>query len=191
MWVAGTLGAFFTAIVRTIPIDIQRLQSGPDAGLILDRALRYGYLLWLLSYFFITNLRLEQGEHPSRRDLVFDVIQSVAGLSAAYALGFVSETRGFGPHESAGAIISANLTILSIALIAFYLFRSEADRRIHQLRFVGAILAAASILTASVVTSTIWMLTSSALFLLALWVTLWRYIRLRLRPESPSRTSTL
>jgi hypothetical protein len=92
MWVAGTLGAFFAAFVRTIPIDARTLTFHFQSvcwPCTWDRVIRYGYLLWLLDYFFISNVRNEEQVPPKVKDLVFDVLQSTSALGAAIFLGFI------------------------------------------------------------------------------------------------------
>src|SRR5689334_23022789 len=93
MWVAGTLGVFFTTVLRNLPVHLHQVSSTPNWIYTLDLFGRYGYLLWLLVYFFISNFRIDQSEHE--KDLQFDVIQSVVSLSALVALDFVVPGQGF------------------------------------------------------------------------------------------------
>ena len=84
LWVAGTLGAFFTAFARTLPVHIKEWAWPPDAPYTIDLIVRYGYLLWLLAYFFISNLENEQSKsEPKKWEITFDILQSLSGLMAA------------------------------------------------------------------------------------------------------------
>ncbi len=189
MWVAGTLGAFFTAFVRNIPADIHTLHASPAGVAILDRSLRYGYLLWLLAYFFITNLLNEQGDHPTTRELVFDVIQSISGLTAAYLLGFIAQNTGLATTNHSGAVVAANAVILVIALTALFLFRQSAMKNLNRLRLTGAGLAALSLAVGLLPTSAVVTLILAGLSQLGLWGTLYLYIRLRLGETTTATTA--
>jgi hypothetical protein len=86
LWVAGTMGAYFTALAHSLPETITRLSQGrlpfDDVAVI---CLSYGYLLWLLFYFLTS---ATNNDHPAagrgRWDVAFDVTQSVGGLIAAF-----------------------------------------------------------------------------------------------------------
>lgn len=147
LWVAGTLGAFFTALARTLPGDLYQLVHQFDGGFALNAALRYGYQLWLIWYFFLSNLRSQNDDPPKRREVFYDVVQSVCGLTAAYYLGFLvsPDPRDLinGIFHGVLAYLAPNAAILVICLLAFYLFR-ERHPELQTPRGLGAAIAFAS-----------------------------------------------
>ncbi len=119
LWVAGTMGALFTALARTLPAHLNRLFFGSaDLPYKLDTFLRYGYLLWLLSYFVISNLRIQSDSEREKADVFYDMLQSVFALSAAYFLDFLV------PSEHQGVTVFAWPTgaIFLICVLALLLF---------------------------------------------------------------------
>ncbi|HVR08134.1 MAG TPA: hypothetical protein VMW75_08805, partial [Thermoanaerobaculia bacterium] len=46
-WVAGTAGAFLSALARNLPLDIESTTSSPDWPYTIDLFIRYGYVFWL------------------------------------------------------------------------------------------------------------------------------------------------
>jgi len=143
MWVAGTLGVFFTAAVRSIPVHIRQTSMTPDWPYTLDLFTRYGYLLWLLVYFFMSNLRIDQSEKAN--ELKYDVIQSVVSLAALVGLDFVVSGQGIPVGSYSWAITVANAAILIIAGLALKWF---PDGNLRKLRVAGLMLAAVSIFIA-------------------------------------------
>ena len=143
MWVAGTLGVFFTTVLRNVPVHVRQASLTPDWPYTLDLFTRYGYLLWLLVYFFMSNFRIDQSD--DRNDLRFDVIQSVASLTALVSLDFVVSGYGIPVGHYAWAITVANVTILIIASLALKWFKVA---NLKSLRVAGLILAALSIAVA-------------------------------------------
>src|SRR5205809_7454360 len=124
LWVAGTLGAYFTAFWHTVPDTIVHLSQGyppfDDAVVI---ALRYCYLLWLLFYFLASATNNEHAAAGRTRwDIGFDVMQSIGGLIAAFILGFTAPwtNRGVTPY------IVTNFVIFLICAVSLPLFRSSA-----------------------------------------------------------------
>ncbi|SRR6266404_1281012 len=149
LWVAGTLGAFFTALARNIPTHVREFTGTlPLADSILDRSLRYGYLLWFLIYFFVSNLHID--DPPTRyRDIFFDVVQSVFALSSLYFLGFVHVDTSY----RLGAYAVTNAGILAICVLSIPLFRAPdgtTDYGVNRLRWVGVLLSGVSLLLALV-----------------------------------------
>ena len=68
-----------------------------DCDYTLDTFVRYGYLLWLLWYFFISNLNLQNDlPEPKKWDVWYDVLQPVCSLTAAFFLGFVLPDQRYG-----------------------------------------------------------------------------------------------
>jgi hypothetical protein len=143
MWVAGTLGVFFTTVLRSVPVHLRQTSLTPDWPYTLDLFTRYGYLLWLLIYFFMSNFRIDQSD--DRNDLKFDVIQSVASLTALVGLDFVVSGYGIPLGHYPWAITVANVTILIIASLALKWFKVA---NLKSLRVAGLILAALSIAVA-------------------------------------------
>src|SRR5712692_5259995 len=76
LWVAGTLGAFFTAFARSLPVHLREISRHFDTEYTIDRFVRYGYLLWLLAYFLISNLQNRQSKTLNKWDITYDVVQS-------------------------------------------------------------------------------------------------------------------
>jgi len=137
LWVAGTLGAFFSALAKTLPGHLSEMTFQPNWLYTADVFIRYGYLSWSVTYFFTTHLRIDNPNYkPTRKDIVFDVIQSVLGLTGAVALGFVVTQ----PYSLNIAYGFGNGVILLIALAAWLLFRNEGG--LGRLRIAAAIAAA-------------------------------------------------
>ncbi len=116
LWVAGTLGGFFSALYLRLPHDLKaivHLQTDP-----LDLALRYSFFSWLLTYFFTSTVRKEGRAHPDPtiKDLLFDVVQTTSALTAAAFLGFVRPTHYSLSRESVTDIAVA---LGAVALISF------------------------------------------------------------------------
>jgi len=120
MWVAGTLGVFFTTLLRTFAVHVQEASLTPNWPYTAELFIRYGYLLLLLIYFFMSNLRIDHSDHP--KDLPFDVIQSLASWSTLVALDFVVPGYGIPIGRYWLAVTWANVTILSIAAFALKWF---------------------------------------------------------------------
>lgn len=141
MWVAGTLGIFFTTLLRSIAIHIQQSSLSPNWFYTLDLFIRYGYLLWLLVYFFMSNLRIDQTNE--KKELSFDVIQSLASWTTLVALDFVVPGKGLPHDQFRWAVTVANLTIILIAALALNWF---PDLNLRTVRRAGIGFAIASLL---------------------------------------------
>lgn len=141
MWVAGTLGIFFTTLLRSIAIHIQQSSLSPNWFYTLDLFIRYGYLLWLLVYFFMSNLRIDQTNE--KKELSFDVIQSLASWTTLVALDFVVPGKGLPHDQFRWAVTVANLTIILIAALALNWF---PDLNLRTVRRAGIGCAIASLL---------------------------------------------
>jgi len=173
LWVAGTLGAFFTALARNIPQDARKItRSLPLADSILDRSIRYGYLLWLLVYFFVSNVRNEQAAEVKREDLNFDVVQSFLSLIALYFLGFILPDTSY----KLGAYAVTNFAILTICVLSLVWFAPDVNR----LRWFGVLVSGVALLMALFGTFG-WALLFGFLALqVIMWVLLCVYVRFRL-----------
>jgi len=142
MWVAGTLGVYFTTLLRTLPVHLHQISSTPDWVYTFDLFIRYGYLIWFLVYFFMSNLRIDPA---NLNELSFDVIQSFVSLTAVVFLDFVVPGTGIPLREYWWAVTIANLTIIIIASLALFWFH---DERLTPIRIAGIVLALLSIVVA-------------------------------------------
>jgi hypothetical protein len=123
--------------------------SGPHTSGVLasdwpytpDLFIRYGYLLWLLVYFFISNLRIDQSN--AVHDLPYDVIQSVFSLGALFGLDFIVPGQRIPLGSYSGAITVANVAIIAGLALMWY-----PEQQLQKLRVAGLLLAAFSILVA-------------------------------------------
>jgi hypothetical protein len=143
MWVAGTVGAFFSSIGRALPVNLHWFWEhlGWDAA--GDLLLRYAYLLWLLGYFLISSVGLDRPQYtPSRKDIGYDVVQSVAALAAAYFLGFLQLDTSYGWIKFA----FANLAILVICGLSLKWFREKATEGVNALRWYGVAISLTALL---------------------------------------------
>jgi len=135
LWVAGTIGVFFTSLARNLPVHLGQMTAAYDAKHTLDLLVRYAYLIWLLGYFFMSALRNDRPDAPRTwRDMVFDVLESLFSLTAAYFLGFIIPVKDYG----GAAYAAANGAVLFICLASLLLFYSRGNNR---LRAFGAIIS--------------------------------------------------
>lgn len=171
MWVGGTLGVYFTAVVRKLLTDVFGVPA-PAASHTGDLVIRYGYVLWFLFYFFVSNLRLNK--EPVEWDLSFDVIQATIGLTVVFALGFLDQQQGYSFAHQTSAIIVSNAGIIAIAALASFLFR---DKKLNFLRLLAVLVAVFSGF-AAYLGATGWV---PGVSLLGLWLLLGRFIHLRLK----------
>ncbi len=132
-WVLGTAGAFFAGLADHIPADLEHIGERFSAILLI----RYLYALWLLAYFFISNFGILEEHSFDWRDLINDIVQAVAGLTAVYFLGFgYSESS-----EPFKGLIAANTAILIICLFTFVIFQDKFGARVNILRAGGVFCA--------------------------------------------------
>lgn len=171
MWVAGTLGVFFTTVLRNFPVHLHQISPTPDWAYTLDLLTRYGYLIWLLVYFFMSNFRIDQSDHE--KDLKFDLIQSVISLGALVGLDFVVPGQGIPLGRFWWAITLANATIIAIASLAFRWF---PDDNLKGPRLAGIVLAAISIIVAWLPFSPVVVLLCVSILELALLAVLFIYV---------------
>jgi hypothetical protein len=144
LWVAGTTGAYFAALASNLPVLVKEASRSPDFAYTVDRLLRYGYLLWLLVYFFMSNVLNKKRKVPSRRDIAFDIVQSTVALVAAYFLGFTTPEKPLDPGSYVFAFGVTNGAILVICLLSLALFRHVPPKEINTQRGIGAILSGVS-----------------------------------------------
>jgi len=189
MWVAGTAGAFFTALTRNLPLHFQERSLSPDVLYTLDRFLRYGYLLWLLTYFFTSNLENEPDSIPEKWDIPFDVLQSACALVAAFGLGFIVPGSGFAVTSYGWAMGFANGAILVICIFSMIWFRDVPPTEVNPHRITGAIISCVGLVVALAGLPRLPALLLFATLQLALWATLYLYIckRLTLQPSEANK----
>lgn len=182
LWVAGTLGAFFTALARNLPLHLSQLTFAPDWAYTLAVLLKYGYLIWLLSYFFMSALRNEQPDaNRALPDIGFDVMQSLCSLTAAYFLGFIIPTKDHGPLGYA----LTNLAILIIAGLSLWLFHERSRERINPIRIAGGLIAAIGIVVSLWPGFDTGHLLGLAVLQLMLWILLYPYVRIGIDESAP------
>jgi hypothetical protein len=147
LWVAGMVGTFFFLLWRSLAQDLLGVTPQFDAYTFLDRLLRYGYLLWLFSYFFLAAIENQPITTPTRRDIVFDVVQSTTSVVAALFLGFVLPLSGLAlplrPRQ--GAYAGANIAVAITCALSLLLFRKRSDDGVNVLRKAGLVIGLASL----------------------------------------------
>jgi hypothetical protein len=144
MWVAGTLGAYLTAILKTIPLDC--LHSVLREGIVfdyeytLDRVYRYGYSLWMLAYFFASNLRNQKHTNDGS-GVWFDVVQSLLGFGVLIAFGFFVSDIGYRAGDILHVVGAASLAIFLICFLSLC-FPDSVPPGVEILRLAGCCTAA-------------------------------------------------
>ncbi len=139
---AGTVAVFFTTLLKSVVVNIHQASLTPNWSYTLDLFTRYGYLLCLLIYFFMSNLRIDHSNHP--KELPFDVIQSLASFTALIALDFMVPGYGIPLGQFWWAVTVANITILIIAAFALKWF--PTGKKLDPIRWAGIGCAIASII---------------------------------------------
>jgi hypothetical protein len=200
VWVAGTVGAYFSALTRSLPVHFRERTLTPDWPYTIDRFLRYGYVVWLLAYFITSNVLNQrepnpQATRPKRQfdiplDIPFDVIQSFCALIAMFALGFTVADAGFPYPSFRLAYAFANGAIFVICLAALRWFRSVPPTEVNVYRVVGLIVSLASIGLSFARFQDATALTLFGLSEAVLWAMLISYSWMRLRVQ-PSEEGTL
>jgi hypothetical protein len=177
----STSGAFFFALARSVPVHAQEFHLPPDWPYTLDRILRYLSLTWFLAYFFVSSVNNDQSTKPRRsKDILFDVGQSVAVLSATYGLGFVLPDRGFGFDGGLVAFRFSSVVVVLICLASLLLFHEGAPGGLNRARGIGlaiGVIAALIAWTAAPGTGALFILLLCQSFL---WLVWWAYFRIRL-----------
>jgi hypothetical protein len=177
LWVAGTLGAFFTALVRTLPLYLKQAHWNFDPAYTADTFVRYGYLLWLLAYFFVSNLEIAQAKSLQKWDITYDILQSICSLTAAFFLGFILPDQRYGFPI---AYVLTNGAIFVICLFSLIWFRKGALQGLNRLRGTGAVISAVSLLLALGTGETTGTFLIFAGLQAVLWITLAAYVRIRM-----------
>jgi hypothetical protein len=181
LWVAGTVGGFVAALMRSVPLDARALIHSPSGRFTFDLILRYVYMLWFIAYFLVSNLNKDE---PKKFDIAFDIIQSATSFAAAFALGIAVRGEGYQFDRSAEAFEFTNGAILAICLFSllFYLRRANwtKDKNLHGLRICGAVMAIVGLVAARHDPMTICQLNSLAITLLVLIVLLALFARMRI-----------
>lgn len=146
MWVAGTLGAFFTAFARNIPLHIDHAINSTSISweYTADVLLRFAYAAWFLAYFFLSNLDNEAAT-PDERAVAFDVVQSIASLGAIYCFGFAVTGRGFSEEQPGPSLAAANVAVGVVCLFSV-LFYGTVTPQHNLLRLCGLAVAAIGVL---------------------------------------------
>ena len=153
-----------------------QISGHPDWQYTLDVTIRYGYLLWLLAYFFTSNLRIEQGEEPKGWDLPYDVLQSILSLIGVFCLGFMVTGEGFAMGAYRGAAGAVDIAIFFICAVALWAFHKGAGGLVNGLRIAGAVLALVSLSLVIFMNQSWLLLGLIAGFLAALWIVLGIFI---------------
>jgi hypothetical protein len=184
LWVAGTLGAFFSALARNFPVDVRQLVYSFTAEFALRAALRYAYLLWLIWYFFLSNMRSQADDPPTPREIAYDVLQSIFGLGAAFYLDFLVANE----HHSIRAYMAPNISIFVICVLAFVWF-GKGSTELQTARGVGAAVAGVSAIGTWFIPTDPWWVVG--VLLIPLTVLLWpiaQFHRLRLAGDTRKGT---
>ena len=169
LWVAGTVGGFLAALMRSVPPDLRAITHVPcglpvydltlrhvymvPCGLfVYDLILRYLYMASFIVYFLLSNLNKDKLE---KFEVLFDMIQTLAGFAAAWALGIAVRGEGYPFAESAEAFAWANGAIVIIGLFSLAFFSREEIRKekkwrnlseLTKLRIGGAVAGAFGII---------------------------------------------
>ncbi|WP_316366531.1 hypothetical protein [Candidatus Thiodiazotropha sp. CDECU1] len=183
MWVAGTLGAFFVALLSNLSKHIPETAwpKDVDALYTMQLILSYGYLLWFLTYFFISNFSNEILQKARKKDLLFDIIQSLVAFFAAYKLGFLSLNLNFSYISYA----YASASVFVICFLSFLLFGCESKRGINLIRVYGLIISLISIFSANYFAEKQSVEQVGEYFMLAvihflMWIILWPFMWIRI-----------
>lgn len=184
LWVAGTMGAFFTAFVRNLPVHLQQFAWPCDWNYTIDLFVRYGYLLWLLAYFLVSTVGIDDESYGrAKKDIAYDIGQSACSLTAAFFLGFILPDQSY----KLGAYAITNGVICAICFVALWLFHDPpgAPQGVNHLRLAGGVISFLSLALALSVRTVIgapqtWVFIIFAGLLLILFFILLAYIRIRI-----------
>ena len=176
LWVAGTLGAFFTSLVRTLPLYLKQAHWNFDSAYTADTFVRYGYLLWLLAYFFVSNLEIVQAKSVQKWDITYDVLQSVCSLASAFFLGFILPDQ----HYGLSAYVVTNGAIFLICLFSLIWFSRGALPGLNRLRVAGAAISIVALVLIRGATETTRTFLIFGGLQVVLWIILAAYVRIRM-----------
>jgi len=177
LWVAGTAGAILTALARNLPL-LQEAGLPPTFPEVLDELLRIAYTVFLLAYFFVSNVD-NSDETPDWCDILFDVVQSAATLWALFWIGFALPGHGHGSNAPGLAMRSTGIAIAAIAFSSLVIHGWTSKGKLNGSRFAalvlslimfGATYACIPIITMLYVAAGVWVL---------LCLVLWWFIAVR------------
>lgn len=201
MWIAGTMGAYFTFLFRNLALDLPTFSIHDfDCSYTFVVWIRYAYLLWFLAYFFASNVRYERTKlELSAWDVGFDVTQAAIGIVAAFFLGFIVRAADFVTSPSC-AVEAANGAIALIcvfSLICFGCRKYPAEKtikiaekqKLNRLRWSGlasSLLALGLVILASRIAEEcrVWVAGVAAVFGVVPFIALWRFIRIGWKSQS-------
>ncbi len=123
-WVAGVAGAYFSAVLHNLPHDLAMLWQPPHLPFETTYfLLQYGYVFWLLTYFFTASFGVETNSKHNRWDILFDVGQSTLALAATFKLlVFVKRDPADVFASQMAGYLFANITIGFISFVSFLMF---------------------------------------------------------------------
>ncbi len=180
MWMVGALGVYFTALVRSLLTDVFGVPVWLGQQHRRDLIVRYLYVLWFLTYFFISHVRIDKP--PKKRDVPFDVIQASIGFAVAFALGFLDPQQGFSFAHQAYAVIASDVGIIVIAGLAIRWFPKEDLNPVRVVAILVAMVSASAAYISPYDPTTI------PVALLALWFLLVRFGSIQMKAkDSASR----
>jgi hypothetical protein len=144
MWIAGTMGAYFTFLFRNLALDLPTFALHQiDWPYTFGVWVRYAYLFWFLAYFFVSNVRHDANRAAlSKWDIGFDLTQAIASFVAAFFLGFIVRPNNDFAHSTSTAIEVANAAIAAICLfsLVFFGYREGLEaqnKNLNELRWLG------------------------------------------------------
>jgi hypothetical protein len=150
MWIAGTVGAYFSFIFHNLAFDIPTFDPRiTDWSHTRDVLIRYVYLFWFLGYFFASNMHHAANDRAiTGWHIAFDMIQGAAGFIAAYFLDFLTRGKDSFAHCMVTGVVGANAAIAVICATSLIIFgwRSESkeDPMLNWLRSLGLVTAIAA-----------------------------------------------
>jgi hypothetical protein len=133
-WIAGAAGAYFSALSHNLPTDLMALRNPSRPPFALGHFfLQYGYVFWLLFYFFISSFDVDTNEKHTWWDVSFDIAQSFLALVVAFKLlVFVNSKPGNAFDSQMFNYGLACVVIFFISVGSFLLFSPDTPlRRFH------------------------------------------------------------
>ena len=187
LWVSGMAGTFFFFTWRSVAQDVLGTRYQFAATAALDRAIRYSFLLWLFGYFFVAQVESDEPNAPrGPRDILFDVLQSIAAVAAALCLGFVIELPPNPWAAHFGASIAVSITGgLSLLLFGFTKKGGVGWLRVIALAvgicMIGLLLWQAAVVPGPPLKGTLQLM---AVGQVVLWIVLFRYVWVHIIPDT-------
>ena len=207
-WIGGLAGAFFAAVTHSLQVDwktsvFQTSQmifhpfqalSRASGSYTVEVLLRYGYMLWLMGYFFVAVFDLDQqgdgdptAKTHNRWDIAFDAIQSFLATIAIIVLTSVAgQARDYRIDH-----LVPNIAIALIGGISWLFFEGEAAKEkvpleITPLRIMTTILGAAGAIVGWLSPDRV-RLSLLPVFLFLLYLILLSYYQLRITSPSTGK----